>query len=126
MKKSNSGCKIHVQIVSWNQPVSSNEDNISCSRNQSEPLMGFEHTPDRQQLTRSQIHQPLCHVIPLTYYSIGKRGNYQIHAFSMHASIILYTKKSTVQLHAALLQNKAPNSININGSIENYNTIKQQ
>jgi len=31
-----------VRIRSWNQPVLSNEDKVSCSRKQQEPLMGFQ------------------------------------------------------------------------------------
>ena len=33
----------HSCICSWNPPVLSNEGKASCSRNQQEPLMGFEH-----------------------------------------------------------------------------------
>ena len=34
----------HARIRSWNQPVLSNVGNVSCSRKQSDPLMGLELT----------------------------------------------------------------------------------
>ena len=34
----------HAQILSWNQPVLSNEGKVSSSRKQWEPLMGLELT----------------------------------------------------------------------------------
>jgi len=34
----------HARIDSWNQPVLSNEANISCSKKQREPLMGLKLT----------------------------------------------------------------------------------
>ena len=32
----------HARFCSWNQPVLSNEDRVSCSMKQQEPLMGFQ------------------------------------------------------------------------------------
>ena len=37
----------HARIRSWNQPVLSNENKVSCSRKQRGPLMGLEFTTDR-------------------------------------------------------------------------------
>jgi len=44
----------HARIHSWNQPILSNEDNISCSRKQQQPLIGLELTTDRHPLITSQ------------------------------------------------------------------------
>ena len=42
------------RISSWNKPVLINEGNVSCSRKQLEPLVGFELTPDRHLLITGQ------------------------------------------------------------------------
>ena len=39
-------CEYHAQILSWNQPVLSNEGNVLCSRNQQDCLMGYKFTTD--------------------------------------------------------------------------------
>ena len=39
-------CENHAPIHSWNQPVLSNEDRVSCFRKQWEHLMGLELTTD--------------------------------------------------------------------------------
>ena len=51
----------HTRIRSWNQPVLSNNENISCSRKQREPLMGLEPTT-----STSQTCNPLRHIVQNT------------------------------------------------------------
>jgi len=49
----------HAQIHSWNQPVLSKENKVSCSRKQRGPLVGFELTTGRYPPTTSQLENPI-------------------------------------------------------------------
>ena len=51
----------HAWIHSWNQPVLTNENKVSCPRKQREPLMDLELTTDRHSQIMSQKFYPLCH-----------------------------------------------------------------
>ena len=54
----------HAQILSWNQPILSNEGKVSCSRKQGWLLLGLELTTDRHPSTTSQTRYPLRHAAP--------------------------------------------------------------
>ena len=54
----------HVWIHSWNQPVLSNEGEVSSSRKQWEPLMGLKFTTDRHPVISSQMQQFYQSVYP--------------------------------------------------------------
>ena len=58
----------HARIRSWNQPILSNEGNVSCSRKQREPLMGLELMTDKQpQIKRCPLHHSAAHLFILTF-----------------------------------------------------------
>jgi len=48
----------HARIHSWNQPVLSNEGNVSCSRKQWECLIWHELMTDRHPPTTSETRYP--------------------------------------------------------------------
>ena len=63
----------HARIRSWNQPVLSNESNVSCSRKQRGPLMGLELTTDRYPPIMNQTHCPPRHAASVSVFAFHKQ-----------------------------------------------------